>query len=76
MKELLIKIIAEELEVPVESLDETSGSETVKAWNSLGHLNVVLAVEETFAVRFAPETIPNLNSVRALLAELERIKSE
>ena len=68
MIDRLIHIIADELEIAPETLDETSDMATVEAWDSLGHLNVVLAVEESFGVRFPPQDIPRLTSVAALAA--------
>jgi acyl carrier protein len=40
-------------------------------WDSLAHLNIVLGVEEAFGVRFAPERIPELTSMEAILLELK-----
>jgi acyl carrier protein len=40
--------------------------ETVPGWDSLGHLRLIMAVEEAFAVRFTTEEIPTLLSVRLL----------
>ena len=66
MIDRLIRVIAEELDVDPETLDAASSMESVEAWDSLGHLNVILAVEEAFGVRFAPQDMPKLRSVAAL----------
>lgn len=44
---------------------ETS-SENTAAWDSVGHLNLILDVEETFGVHFSSEEIPLLTSVGRL----------
>lgn len=75
MTDRLIAVIAEELDVAPETLDVTSSMETVEAWDSLGHLNVVLAVEEAFGVRFPPQLIPRLGSVAALAEGIRQAKS-
>jgi len=42
------------------SLDSTP--DTVSTWDSLQHLNLVLAFEEEFCVQFLPEEIETLSS--------------
>ena len=44
---------------------ETSSDNTA-AWDSVGHLNLILEVEETFGVHFSSEEIPTLTSVERL----------
>jgi acyl carrier protein len=63
----LLHVIADELKVAPDTLGAASGTDTVEAWDSLGHLNVILAVEEAFGIRFPSEAIPQLTSVGALL---------
>ena len=43
-----------------------SSFETIPNWDSLGHLRLIMAVEEAFAIRFATEEIPTLLNVRLL----------
>jgi acyl carrier protein len=40
-------------------------------WDSLVHLNIVVGVEKAFGVRLAPESIPELTSIEAILLELK-----
>jgi acyl carrier protein len=44
---------------------------TVKSWDSLRHLNLILALEEKFGVTFEAEEIPELVSVRVIAKALE-----
>jgi acyl carrier protein len=43
----------------------------VERWDSLGHLRLVLAVEQAFNVRFAAEEIPQLTTVALIEAALK-----
>lgn len=45
-----------------------ASAETVEAWDSIGHLNLVLALEQRFGVSFDPEKIPQLTTVEAIAA--------
>lgn len=51
-----------------ESMDSTS----VKGWDSVAHLNLILALEAEFSVQFEAEEIPELISYRVIRMRLER----
>jgi acyl carrier protein len=63
-------------EVPEESLGAFSSPDTVETWDSLQHLNLVLALEQEFGIQFTPEEIEEMLSLEliALLIE-ERMKA-
>jgi acyl carrier protein len=62
----LTQIIAETLELPPEAVTADSSSDTVEAWDSLKHLDVILAVEQTYKVKFKMAEIAHLVSVAQL----------
>lgn len=43
----------------------------VEGWDSISHINLILAVEQAFRVRFAKEEIPDFKNVGDLLAAVE-----
>ncbi len=47
---------------------EGTSPENVESWDSVQHLNLVLALESRFGVQFAPEEIEKLKSVGAAAA--------
>lgn len=46
-------------------------SDDVENWDSLGHLNLVLALEQEFRVRFSPEQIQQMMSLEAIIKILQ-----
>jgi acyl carrier protein len=62
-------VMADMFHVPVEQITEEFSPDNVEAWDSLQHLNLVLALEQEFGVQFTPEEIEQLLSA-ALVAEL------
>lgn len=58
--------------VPLDRITLSTSPETVEAWDSLNHLNVVLALEEEFAVQFTPEEIEQLLSVDHIVTLLDQ----
>ena len=70
MKERVLAIVSQVMGVPVEQLSEQSSPDTVQSWDSLNHMNLVLALEEEFGVQFTDDQIVNLLSVGAMLTAL------
>ena len=46
--------------------------ETIEKWDSLSHLNLIMDLEKEFGIRFPMNKIPDLNSVEAIVKELEK----
>ena len=54
------QIVADVLNVPLNSVSETSSSENLENWDSLQHLNLVLALEQSSGLEFSPEEIEQM----------------
>lgn len=65
------RITADVLEVPQDRILADSSSENVENWDSVHHLNLVLALEQEFGLQFEPEEIDEMNSVQYILVVLE-----
>ena len=71
----LRQVLADVLEIDLGAIGEDTSPLTVVAWDSVAHLNLVLALESEFDVQFDAEEIPELVSFQILrdrLSELER----
>jgi len=76
MREKVFTIVSSVVCVPKETITEASSSDNVEAWDSLKHINLILALEEAFGVQFDDEIIPELNSVDKILVALQIHKGE
>lgn len=56
-------IAADVLSVPVEAISAESSPETLENWDSVHHLNLVLALEEKFSREFSPEEIDQMRDI-------------
>jgi acyl carrier protein len=63
---------ADVFEVPVEEITMDSSPDTVESWDSINHLNLVMALEQEFGVEFDPEDIEQLLSVPLTIEMLEK----
>lgn len=68
----LHEVIASALELSPDAITDEATTQSVSAWDSLGHLKVVLAVESAYKVKFSTAEIRELVSVRRLREELQR----
>ena len=65
-------LAADVLGVPAASLTAASGPDTVEAWDSVAHLNLVMAAEEQFGVSLDPSEIEGVHSLGDLAAVIAR----
>jgi len=67
----LLTTVAAALDVPAERVVEGTSADTLDEWDSLGHLQVILAVEKQFGVRFRTDELADLASIDALRGRLD-----
>jgi acyl carrier protein len=51
------------LGVPAEALSDDASPDTIATWDSLNHLNLVLALEAEFGVALSPQDVLDLRNV-------------
>ena len=68
------RIVADIFNLPLEQITLASSPDTIEAWDSLQHLNLVLALEQEFGLQFTPEEIEQMLSVE-LIVDLLQEKS-
>lgn len=59
------------LNVPPDTITRTTQQADVGSWDSLGHINLMVAVETTFDVTLEVEDFARLTSVSTILAYLQ-----
>lgn len=61
--------------VPAEKITAESSPETIENWDSMQHLNLVLAVEEKFGVQLEPEDIEQMKNIGAVAKVVEKVQA-
>jgi len=61
--------------LPPDKITAESSPETIENWDSLQHLNLVLAIEEKFGVQLEPEDIEQMKNIGAVAALVEKLQS-
>ena len=68
----LQQTIATTLKVPPAKVTDSTRDQDLPSWDSLGQVNLIMAIEQAFDVYIEVEEFGNLNSVPAILAYLEK----
>jgi|HubBroStandDraft_4_1064222.scaffolds.fasta_scaffold05916_4 acyl carrier protein len=61
------RVAADVLETSADKITLDSSPETIDTWDSVHHLNLVLALEQEFDLQFEPEEIDQMKDVRHVL---------
>jgi acyl carrier protein len=71
-RDRLYRAIGDVLGLPSGDVDDTTSPETVTAWDSLNHLNIVMAIEQEFALSLSVDEALEMRSVASIRAVLAR----
>jgi acyl carrier protein len=63
-------VIVDVFGVPRDELGVATVREDIPEWDSVGHLNLMLALEEAFNVSFSVDEMPELVSVKAIVEKV------
>ena len=69
--EQLQEAIATTLKVSKDRITETTSNENLAAWDSLGQVNLMMALEQTFDIFLEVEDFQKLTSVSAIMKYLK-----
>jgi acyl carrier protein len=72
--EKLQEIMATALDVPASTIRENSRMEDIEEWDSLGHVHIMVALEQAFDLYMDVDDFAELNSVPDILKYLESEK--
>ncbi len=65
-------IAADVLQVSLAEVGPDSSPQTIASWDSVHHLNLVLALEQEFNLQFEPEEIDQIDSIGQIVALINR----
>lgn len=65
-------IASDILQVTAERLEPDSSPQQIDIWDSVHHLNLVLALEQEFDVQLDPEDIDQMTSIGQIVSTLQR----
>jgi acyl carrier protein len=73
LESMVLALLAATTGEDMETLNAESSIYTVKNWDSVGHINLVLAIEKEFGVELDPVDAMELTSVSQMVAYLNNV---
>ena len=64
-------IISAVLGISMEKINNDLSPDTIESWDSLGHMNLVVALEEEFNVQFSDEEIVEMMNLQLIVEILK-----
>lgn len=68
----VLALMAESFNVERTLINEETSQKNLTAWDSLRHLNLIVALEDEFEVCFEPEQIAIMTSFSVIIEELNK----
>ena len=62
----ILEVMSFVFEVPVSDLNEESSQDTIESWDSVKHLNLIVALEEEFGIEIPIEEVGNMISFKLI----------
>ncbi len=72
IKERARAALARALKVEPQAISDTASQTQLSEWDSVRHMNVVLALENEFGIEFSDSELPTLTSFPALTAAVQK----
>ena len=73
LEQRIFKVMSLVFEVSLETLNEDSSSDSIDTWDSLKHLNLILALEEEFNLEIPDEEVGNLMNYKLISLVIREI---
>jgi|RhiMetdeSRZDD1v2_1073273.scaffolds.fasta_scaffold1167622_2 acyl carrier protein len=61
------RVVADLFDLDPATVTDDSSPETIEAWDSLQHLNLIVALEQAFDMGFMPEEIQEMLSINEIV---------
>ena len=73
MKYRVYEVVSQILNVPLNEIDDEFSTDHCKDWDSLKHINLVLALEEEFHIQFREGQIVEMLSVGLIVESIKEV---
>ena len=66
MEDKIKNVMAAVFDISVDKITDKSSPDNVKSWDSLKHMNLILALEEEFSIKFSDDEIIELMNYKLI----------
>ena len=75
LEDRIYRVISDVMGVPLEEINDNSSPDSIEAWESFSHINLILALESEFSVSLDPEDVMEMQSVSLIRTILDEKRS-
>jgi acyl carrier protein len=75
-EEKIKSVMSSVFTIAASSINSETSKDNVSSWDSHGHMNLILALEESFGVSIPDEEVPNLTSYPLIKLVMEELASK
>ena len=72
-KDRIINVMSSVFGVSIDDIDDTTSPDTLESWDSLKHMNLIIALEEEFLVDLSDEDIIEMINYKSIFHKLSRL---
>lgn len=76
MKDKVFQIVSDIMKWPLKNVNDESSPYSIDTWDSLNQINLVLALEEEFDLRFDDEQIMEMIDVKSIIKTIETLQND
>lgn len=76
MKDRIRLVMSQIFSVDAEAITMDSSPETIERWDSLKHMQLIMALEDEFGIQFPDDVIPELVSFAAICDAVSELAGE
>jgi len=70
-RNMIYTVVAEMFDTDVQNLDETSSPDTIERWDSMGHIQLIGALEQEFDMVFTPDEQSEMLNISLIIEIIE-----
>ena len=72
-KDRIINVMSSVFSVSIDDIDDTTSPDTLESWDSVNHMNLIIALEEEFLVKLSDEDIIEMINYKLIFHKLSRL---
>ena len=65
------QIVSDVMGIPIEMINDEASPDSISSWDSMAHLNLILAIETEFNISLSPEEGLEMMSVKLIRLTLQ-----
>ena len=73
MREKILQVVADVFEINIAEIPENASPGVIANWDSLRHMNLIVALEEEFKITFNDNDIPELITIPLIEAIIKEL---